>query len=67
MAKRRKEAPPTPLALLHRQMIRGRIERRHAKRVAHRAREVRTKTAHDVDAGPSGATNDKNNDGEAVA
>jgi hypothetical protein len=43
------------------------MERRHAKRVAHRVREDGTKTADDVDAGPSGATNNDNDDGEAVA
>jgi hypothetical protein len=56
LAKRRREVPPTTLALLHRQMVRDRMERRHAKakRVAHREREDGTKTSHDVDAGPSG-------------
>jgi hypothetical protein len=69
LAKRRREAPPTTLALLHRQMVRGRMERRYAKtkRVAHREREDGTKTAHDIDAGLSGASNDDNNDGEAAA
>jgi hypothetical protein len=45
------------------------MERRHAKtkRVAHREREDGTKTAHDIDAGLSGASNDDNNDGEAAA
>jgi hypothetical protein len=55
------------LALLHRQMVRGRMEWRHAKRVAHRAREDETKMAHDVDAGPSAASNNNNDDGEAAA
>jgi hypothetical protein len=38
LAKRRREAPPTTLALLHRQTVRGKMERRHAKtkRVVHR-------------------------------
>jgi hypothetical protein len=55
LAKRRREAPPTMLALLHRQMVSGRMERLHAKtkRVAHREREDGTKTSHDVDASPS--------------
>jgi hypothetical protein len=34
LAKRRREAPPTMLAL-----VRGRMERRHAKRVAHRGNQ----------------------------
>jgi hypothetical protein len=67
LAKQRREAPPTTLVLLHRQMVRSRMERCHAKRVAHREREDKTKTAHDVDAGPSGASNNDNDDGEAVA
>jgi hypothetical protein len=67
LAKQRREAAPTPLALLHRQMVRGKMERRHAKRVAHGAREDGTKTAHNVDALPSGTRNDDNNDGEAAA
>jgi hypothetical protein len=68
LAKRRREAPPTILALLHRQMVRGRMKRRHAKtkRGAHREWEDGTKTAHDVDAGPSGGSNDDNDDGDAV-
>jgi hypothetical protein len=50
-------------------MVRGRMEQNHAKtkRVAHREREHGMKTDHDVDAGPSGASNDDNDDGEAVA
>jgi hypothetical protein len=69
LAKRRREAPPTTLALLHRQMVHGRMERRHAKtkRVAHREPEDGTKKDHDIDAGPSGASNDDNDDGEATA
>jgi hypothetical protein len=68
LAKRRREAPPTTLALLHRQMVRDRMERRHAKtkRVAHREWEDGTKTAHDVDAGSSGVSNSDNDDGEAA-
>jgi hypothetical protein len=68
-SKRRRKVPPTMLALLHRQMVRGSMERRHAKtkRVAHREREDGTKMAHDVDVGPSGASNDDNDDGEAAA
>jgi hypothetical protein len=56
LAKQRREAPPTTLALLHRQMVCGRMERHHAKRVAHQERVDRTKTAHDIDAGPALAT-----------
>jgi hypothetical protein len=68
LAKQRRKAPLTTLALLHRQMVRGRMERRHAKtkRVAHRERENGTKTAHDGDAGPCSASNDDNDDGEAA-
>jgi hypothetical protein len=68
LAKRHREAPPTTLALLHRQMVRGRMERRHAKtkRVVHQEWEDGTKTAHDIDVGPSGASNDDNNDSEAA-
>jgi hypothetical protein len=41
---------------------------RHAKtkRVVHREWEDGTKTAHDVDASPFGASNDDNDDGEAA-
>jgi hypothetical protein len=67
VAKRRREAPPTLLVLLHRQMLRSRMEWPHATRGTHRVVEDGTKTAHNVDAGPSGATNDDNNDGEAAA
>jgi hypothetical protein len=67
LVKRRREAPPTMFVLLHRQMVRSRMERCHAKRVAHREREDRTKTAHDVDVGPSSASNNDNDDGEAAA
>jgi hypothetical protein len=69
LAKQRREALPTMLSFLHRQMVRSRMERRHAKtkRVAHQEREDGTKTAHDVDAGPSSASNDENDDGEAAA
>jgi hypothetical protein len=66
LAKRRREVPPTPLALLHRQMVHGRMEWRHGKRVSHRVREDGTKTADDVDAGPSGATSNDNDDSEAI-
>jgi hypothetical protein len=66
LAKRRREAPPTMLALLHRKMVCGRMERRYAKRVAHREWKDGTKTAHDIDVGPSGASNNDNNDGEAT-
>jgi hypothetical protein len=68
LAKRHREAPPTTLVLLYRQMVCGRMERNHAKtkRVVHREREDGMKTAHDVDAGPSSASNDDNDDGEAV-
>jgi hypothetical protein len=40
-------------ALLHRQMVCGRMERRHAKTktVAHREREDGTKMDHEIDAG----------------
>jgi hypothetical protein len=62
LAKQRREAPPTMLALLHRQMVRGMMERRHAKI----KRVDRTKTAHGGDAGPCSASNDDNNDGEAT-
>jgi hypothetical protein len=50
-------------------MVRGRMERHHAKtkRVAHREREDGTKIARDVDAGPFGTSNDDNDDGEAAA
>jgi hypothetical protein len=67
LANRRREALPTLLALLHRQMVHGRMEWRHAKRVAHGARDDGTKTAHNVDAGPSGTSNNDNKDGEAAA
>jgi hypothetical protein len=68
LAKRHREAPPTTLALLHRQMVHGRMERRHAKtkRVAHQEREDGTKMAHDIDVGPFGASNDNSNDSEAA-
>jgi hypothetical protein len=59
----RREAPPTTLALIHMQMVRGRMERRHAKT----KRVDGTKTAHDVDAYPCSASNDDNDDGEAAA
>jgi hypothetical protein len=48
LAKRRREASPTTLALLHRQMVHDRMERRHAKT----KRVDGTKTAHNVDVGP---------------
>jgi hypothetical protein len=67
LAKRCREAPPTPLVLLHREMVHDKMEQRHVKRVTHRTREDGTKTAHDVDVGPSGASNDDNDDGEATA
>jgi hypothetical protein len=67
LAKRCTEAPPTTLALLHRHMVRSTMEQRHAKRVAHWEREDETNTAHNVDVGPSGASNDDNDDGEAAA
>jgi hypothetical protein len=69
LAKQCREAPSTTLALLHRQMVRDRMERCHAntKRVTHREREDGTKTAHDVDAGPSGTSNHDNGDSEAAA
>jgi hypothetical protein len=63
LAKRHREAPPTTLALLHRQMVRGRMERRHAKT----KRVDGTKTAHDGDASPCSASNDNNDDGEDAA
>jgi hypothetical protein len=63
LAKRRREAPPTTPALLHRQMVRSRMERRHAKTKSVDG----TKTAHDGDAGPCSASNDDNDDGEAAA
>jgi hypothetical protein len=45
------------------------MEWRHAKtkRVAHWEWEDMMKMAHDVDAGPSGASNDDNDDGKAAA
>jgi hypothetical protein len=69
LAKRCREAPPTMLALLHRQMVHGTIERRHSKikRVAHREREDGTKTTHDIDVGPCSASNNDNDDGEIAA
>jgi hypothetical protein len=67
LGKRRRETPPTLLALLHGQMIHGRMERRHAKRVANGAPEYGTKMAHNIDGGPFGASNDDNDDGEAAA
>jgi hypothetical protein len=66
LAKRRREAPSTMLVLLHKKMVHGRMEQRYAKRVAHQEREDGTKTAHNIDAGPSGASNDDNDDGEAA-
>jgi hypothetical protein len=65
LAKRHREAPPTPLALLHMQMVRGRMEWRHVKRVAHGGRDG-MKTAHNIDVGPFDASNNDNNDGEAA-
>jgi hypothetical protein len=63
LAKRCREAPPTTLALLHRQMVHGRMERRHAKT----KRVDGTKTVHNGDAGPCSASNNDNDDGEAIA
>jgi hypothetical protein len=63
LAKRRREAPPTMLALLHRQLVCGRMERRHAKT----KRVDVTKTTHDGNAGPCSASNDDSDDGEAAA
>jgi hypothetical protein len=63
LAKRRREAPPTILALLHRQMVRDRMERRHAKTKW----VYGTKTDHESDAGPCSARNDNNDDGEVAA
>jgi hypothetical protein len=63
LAKRRREAPPTTPALLHKQMVHGRMERRHAKT----KRVNGTKTAQDIDASPCSASNDDNNDDEAAA
>jgi hypothetical protein len=62
LAKRCREAPPTTPALLHRQMVHGRMERRHAKT----KRVDGTKTVHDIDAGPCSASNNDNDDGEAA-
>jgi hypothetical protein len=67
LAKKRREAWPTPMALLHRQMVHGRMERRHAKRVANGAPEDGMKTGHNIDVGPSDASNDDNDNGEVAA
>jgi hypothetical protein len=63
LAKRHREAPPAMLALLYRQMVRGRMERCHANT----KRVEGMKTAHDVDAGLCSASNDDNDEGEAAA
>jgi hypothetical protein len=47
-------------------MVGGRMERRHAKRVAHEEREDGMKTTHNINSGPSGASNDDNDDGKAA-